>query len=302
MRKILLFIFLFNGVFAIGQVVSDTIFKPIDMEFVQSIKTQNTKKQSLYLKINYEDFELRMLNYIEQNKVVSDFDIHYHPMLYPYVNKYLSYKWFDKIIGLSGYYFPLFDAKLQQYNLPKEVKYLAIVESNLNPRATSHMGAKGLWQFMPATGAHYKLSHNNVVSLFYDPVASTDAACRYLSDLHKEFGDWGLAISAYNCGSGNVRKAIRRARSTDYWQVRPFLPEETRSYYPSIVAVMYMFEFYQQHEIYPSYFKYTFFDNEITRKDKGFDTKQRNDDFFKFSNPQLLQRDIPNGAYIYIKK
>lgn len=302
MKKVIFFFAILSSGFFYGQITSDTIFRPIDMEFVESIKTQPTKKKSLYLKIGYEEFENRMFDYVYLHNQNSTFDIHYNALLYPYVNKYLSYKWFEKIIGLSWYYFPLFEAKLQQYNLPSELKYLAIVESNLNPRATSHMGAKGLWQFMPATGTHYNLMHNNIVSLYYDPVASTDAACRFLSDLYKEFEDWGLAISAYNCGAGNVRKAIRKAKSTDYWKVRMYLPEETKSYYPSIIAVLYMFEFYQQHEIYPSYFKYNFFDNDIIVKDKNFDAKLRQNDFFKFANPHLLKQEIPSGVHIYVKK
>lgn len=147
---------------------------------------------------------------------------------FAYVKKYLSYRWYGKIIGLSSYYFPLFENKLAQYGMPQELKYLAVVESALNPRAGSWAGAKGLFQFMPATGTQFGLGANSYVNTFYDPVANTDCAA-LLKHLYLQFGDWNLAISAYNCGEGNVQKAINKAGSKNYWKVQALFAERNAS-------------------------------------------------------------------------
>lgn len=232
-------------------------------------------------------------------------NIDYNDITYQYVKKYLSYRWYGKIIGLSAYYFPLFEAKLSQYGLPLELKYLAVVESALNPRTQSWAGAKGLWQFMPATGAQMGLSQNQYVNTFYDPVANTDAAARYLRYLYKEFGDWNLAISAYNCGPGNVRKAIKKAGSKSYWKVRPYLPAETRAYVPSFIAVNYLFNFYKEHNFKPMYFKYNFFDLKMIKinNDTSFSEMSKFYDYsiIKFANPQFITDKIPAGSIMYVK-
>lgn len=232
--------------------------------------------------------------------------IDYNEVTYIYVKKYLSYKWYGKVIGLSAYYFPLFEKKLAQYGMPLELKYLAVVESALNPRAGSQAGAKGLWQFMPLTGSEYGIRQNKYVNIFYDPVANTDAAVRYLKDLYLQFRDWNLAISAYNCGAGNVRKAIKKAGSTNYWKVRPFLPKETQAYVPSFVAVNYLFNFYKYHNIKPSYFRYSFHDMHIIKVNETTTLealgKSYNYDLLKFANPQFLTSLVPKGSIVYVKK
>jgi membrane-bound lytic murein transglycosylase D len=137
-------------------------------------------------------------------------------------------------------YFPIFEEYLKKYNMPDELKYLSIVESGLNPRATSRAGAAGLWQFMPATGRMYKLHQDAYVDERLDPHKSTEAACKYLKELYGIFHDWELALASYNCGPGNVRKAIRRSGYKDsFWEVYNFLPSETRGYVPQFVAVVY---------------------------------------------------------------
>lgn len=143
----------------------------------------------------------------------------------------------------SKYYFPIFEQILDQHNLPLELKYLSVVESALVAQAYSSVGAKGLWQFMLGTAKQYGLKVNSLVDDRFDAYASTKAACLYLSDLYEVFGDWNLALAAYNAGPGNVTKAIRRAGGNkNYWEIRNFLPEETRGYVPAFYATMYIFE------------------------------------------------------------
>ncbi|MBQ8704373.1 MAG: transglycosylase SLT domain-containing protein [Bacteroidales bacterium] len=149
-------------------------------------------------------------------------------------------------------YFPLFEEALDRYWVPDEVKYLAIVESALNAEATSRVGAAGLWQFMYNTGKVYDLEVNSVLDERRDPVKSSYAAARYLSDLHRVFGDWTLAIAAYNCGPGNINKAIARSGGKrDFWEIYYNLPRETRGYIPSLIAVIYVMNYYEAHGLRP---------------------------------------------------
>ena len=158
-----------------------------------------------------------------------------------------------RILGLADIYFPMFEEALDKYNIPLEIKYLAVVESALNPRAGSHAGAKGLWQFMYATGKTYKLNVTSLVDDRMDPVKATEAACQHLLDLYNKYGDWFLALAAYNSGGGNVNKAIRRADGLkNYWAVWPFLPKETRGYVPAFIAVNYVMNYSQEHNLYPT--------------------------------------------------
>ena len=151
-------------------------------------------------------------------------------------------------------YYPLFEEALDRYGVPDEVKYLTIVESALNPEATSRVGAAGLWQFMYNTGKVYDLEVNSVVDERRDPVKASFAAARYLSDLHSVFGDWTLAIAAYNCGPGNINKAIARSGGKrDFWEIYYNLPRETRGYIPSLIAVIYVMNYYEQHGLRPSH-------------------------------------------------
>jgi membrane-bound lytic murein transglycosylase D len=158
----------------------------------------------------------------------------------------------EYMLGLESLYFPMIEETLDKYGLPLELKYLTIVESALNPVALSKAGASGLWQFMLPTGKLYGLEINSLVDERLDPYKSTDAACRFFTDLYKIYGDWNLAIAAYNCGAGNVNKAIKRAKGkTDYWEIYPYLPRETRSYVPLFIAVNYVMNYYPYHQLYP---------------------------------------------------
>ena len=148
-------------------------------------------------------------------------------------------------------YFPMFEQKLQEYGLPSDLKYLSVVESALNPIAVSSAGATGLWQFMPETGSEYGLRQSGQVEERSDPVKSTDAAMRYLKKLHSQFGDWALALAAYNSGPTRVNNAIKRAHSRNFWRIQNFLPKETANYVPAFIAASYICNFYQMHNIQP---------------------------------------------------
>lgn len=155
-----------------------------------------------------------------------------------------------RLMRMSEYYFPIFEEVLGKYQLPYELKYLPIIESALNPMARSHAGAAGLWQFMPATGKIYGLEINSLVDERMDPLKSTEAACRFLSNLYAIYHDWTLVIAAYNCGGGNVNKAIHRAEGKrDFWSIYPFLPRETRNYVPIFIAANYAMNYGQEHGI-----------------------------------------------------
>ena len=158
-----------------------------------------------------------------------------------------------RILSLSDYYFPLFEEILSKYDMPLELKYMSIIESALNPVARSRVGARGIWQFMYKTGREYGLRINSFVDERLDVEKAADAAARYLKDAYNVFGDWTLAISSYNCGPGNVYKAIRRAGGRrDFWSIYPYLPRETRGYMPAFVGAMYAMTYYREYGIVPN--------------------------------------------------
>jgi len=158
----------------------------------------------------------------------------------------------EKILGKVDIYFPIFNQEINRRGLPAELKYVAVVESHLNPNARSKSGAVGLWQFMKSTARMQGLEINELIDERKDPVKSTAAALDYLEYLHGKFGDWTLAIAAYNCGPGNVRKAIRRGGSKDYWKIRKHMPKETQKYVPRIIAAMYLMQYYHVHNLSPN--------------------------------------------------
>lgn len=156
-----------------------------------------------------------------------------------------------RLLGLSAYYMPILEQTFARYDLPLELKYLAIIESNLNPTARSRAGALGMWQFMYTTARSYGLKINSFVDERMDVEKSVDAAARYLRDAYDVFGDWNLAISSYNCGAGNVQKAIRRSGSREFWKIYDYLPRETRGYVPAMVGAMYAMAYYREYGIVP---------------------------------------------------
>lgn len=181
-------------------------------------------------------------------------ELTYNKTVKNYINLYgkRKRKLSSKMLGLSEIYFPYFEEQLDKHNLPLELKYLAIVESALHPKAGSRVGAKGLWQFMYGTGKVYNLKVSSYVDDRFDPMKSTIAACEHLSDLFDIYNDWSLALAAYNSGAGNVNRAIRRAGGVkNYWAIWPFLPRETRGYVPAFIAVNYIMNYAAEHNLYP---------------------------------------------------
>lgn len=171
-----------------------------------------------------------------------------------YIRFYLRYmsRRLDVMLSLGQYYHPMFEDALSRYGVPEELKYLTIVESAMNPMATSRVGAAGLWQFMYSTGKLYGLEVNSVVDERRDVYKSTYAAAHFISDLHGVFDDWTLAIAAYNCGPGNINKAIARSGGKrNFWEIYYFLPRETRGYIPAFIAVTYVMNYYQEHGLRP---------------------------------------------------
>lgn len=157
-----------------------------------------------------------------------------------------------RMLGLSYVYFPMFEEMLDKYNMPLELKCLAVVESALNPLAVSRVGAKGLWQFMYATGKQYGLKSNSLVDDRFDPMKETEAACRFMLDLYSRYKDWFLVLAAYNSGPGTVNKAIARAGGVmDYWAICPYLPVETQNYVPTFIAINYVIHYAKEHNLYP---------------------------------------------------
>ena len=193
--------------------------------------------------------------YIDRlSRIPSIIEMPYNDVVKKYIEAYTG-RLRNKVsfmLAAANFYMPMFEEALEAYDLPMELKYLPIIESALNPKAVSRQRATGLWQFMLRTSQSYGLETNSLVEERFDPQKSTWAAVRYLKDLFEIYKDWNLVLAAYNCGPGNVNKAIRRASgSTDYWELYPFLPKETRGYVPGFIAVNYVMTYYCEHGICP---------------------------------------------------
>ncbi|PTL34726.1 lytic transglycosylase [Prevotella sp. oral taxon 376] len=188
------------------------------------------------------------------SRIPSVIEMPYNEVVQKFIDKYSGQlrRSVSLMLGAQNFYMPIFEQALETYGLPLELKYLPIIESALNPRAVSRVGATGLWQFMVETAKNYGLEINSLVDDRRDPVKSSYAAARYLGDLYKIFGDWNLVIAAYNCGPTNISKAIHRAGGEkDYWRIYPYLPRETRGYVPAFIAANYIMNYYCDHNICP---------------------------------------------------
>ena len=232
----------------------------------------------------------------------SPFNIEYNPALENTIKSFLKNrtKAFERLMAVSEYYFPMFEEHLAKYNIPLELKYLAIVESALNPKAKSRVGASGLWQFMYPTGKQYNLEVNSYVDERHDPLKATEAACQYLSHLYEIFGDWSLVLASYNAGPGNVSKAIRRSGgSQNYWNIRKFLPRETANYVPAFLATMYIYEFKKEHGILPKKATLTYFETDTIMVKKQMSFKHISElldipvEQIEFLNPIYKLKVIP---------
>lgn len=225
----------------------------LQAEFFDAAPNDSIKNSVNEDLVNTVDSELNtdsLKSRLEHLDTKTPFHISYNPALETIIRKNLEQPkgLYERMMKLSQYYFPLFEEVFDREGIPLEIKYLAIVESGLKPKAKSRVGATGLWQFMFTTGKYYDLEVNSYVDERSDPVRSTIAAARYLKSLYNVFKDWDLALAAYNSGPGNVTKAIRRSGGyTNYWNIRPFLPRETAGYLPAFLATMYLFEYAEQH-------------------------------------------------------
>ena len=205
--------------------------------------------------VTYDELPTEVLKKrLEKLNQKTPFNVEYNPILEQVIKSFLKNRRssLERLMTLSDYYFPMFEQEMSNQKIPLEMKYLAIIESALNPKARSRAGATGLWQFMYSTGKGYGLEVNNYVDERSDPIRSTKAAAKYLNELYKIFGDWDLTLAAYNSGPGNVTKAIRRSNGkTNYWNLRPYLPRETAGYVPAFLATLYIFEYAKEHGFKP---------------------------------------------------
>ena len=269
---------------------------------VSSVRAKNTDL-SVYHSVSPDELRERL------DHMSNDVELKYTAEVHSIINEYIKgyRKGSEVLLGRGGQYFPIYDNEFQKAGLPPELKYLSVVESSLIPTARSNSGAVGLWQFISSTGKIYGLTINSTVDERKDPIRSTQAAANFLSDLYQEFGDWSLALAAYNCGPGGVKKATRRSATTEYtdfWKIKSYLPKETRRYVPKYVAVSYMMNYFQHHGLEPiidnsaeslatvKVYAYTTF-SDISRK-TGLDYAT-----IKKLNPAFLKGYIPQSTKGY---
>jgi membrane-bound lytic murein transglycosylase D len=216
--------------------------------------TTDIKNINIDEKVDYELSTELLKERLKKMDEKSPFNIEYNVGLENVIKSFLKNRKraFERLMGVSQFYFPLFEESLATQNIPLEIKYLAVVESALNPRAVSRVGATGLWQFMYQTGKQYDLKINSYVDDRNNPLKSSLAATQYMTNMYKIFGDWDLVLASYNSGPGNVAKAIRRSGGKqNYWNIRKHLPKETQGYLPAFLATMYIFEYHKEHGIKP---------------------------------------------------
>lgn len=232
----------------------------------------------------------------------SPFNIEYNPILERVIKTFLKNRRasLQRLMNISQYYFPMFEQELTKHKIPLEIKYLPIIESALNPKATSRAGAKGLWQFMYYTGKMYGLEVSNYVDERSDPRLATQTAMKFLNRLYDIFGDWDLVLAAYNSGPGNVTKAMRRSGGkNNYWNLRPHLPKETAGYVPAFLATVYIFEYAKEHGFKPEKRENIFFETDTIQVKKHIPFKDIADvtgmsvDEIEFLNPAYSLNVVP---------
>ena len=246
--------------------------------------------------------------YIERIKMMNSFiTLPYNDIVKSYIIKY-SEKMptsMERILGLCEYYMPIFQETFDRYDMPEELRAMAIIESAMNSRAESRVGAKGMWQFMYQTAKIYGLHIDSFVDERLDPVKSADAAARYLQDAYSIFGDWNLAIASYNCGAGNVNKAIKRSGSRKFWDLWPYLPRETRGYGPAFVGALYTMNYYKEHGLKPLATQLppavdTFHINKMLHLKQVSELTGAPLELLKDLNPQYKHEIIPGNEREYI--
>lgn len=278
----------------------------------ESILDVSYEKDSLYVREIPElpiDTLKKRLALINES---TPFEVTYNPSLESMIKFYVKRdkKIMERLISLSTYYFPMFESELAKKDLPLELKYLPVIESALNPRAKSRVGATGIWQFMYTTGKMEGLDVNSYVDERMDPLKSTEAAVTHLERLYKTFGDWNLALAAYNSGPGNVSKAIRRSGgSRDFWEIRRFLPRETANYVPAFMAVLYVFNHMEDHDFNPYRPEHSYFETDTIhiKHTISFDHISKitgiSEELLSFMNPSYKLNVIPyvTGKDYYLR-
>ena len=256
---LIVFVFFANAdIIAQTNIKIDTLetitLSPNDSKIIKNLICTDTAfiGGELNLQTEILKFNPNLIYKYRLDSISSNIHLDYNSYVQSYIDAFTTKRKTEmgKMLGLGNYYFPIFEKALAAYKVPQEFKYLPIIESSMNPMAVSRSGATGLWQFMYTTGKVYGLTIDDFVDERRDPIAASYAAAAYLKDAYKEFGDWLLALAAYNCGSGTVSRAILKVgRNSNFWDIQPYLPAETRSYVPAFIATNYMMNYYNKHDV-----------------------------------------------------
>jgi len=264
--KAIAIILFLGSIFVNASPVNDTIIIKSDVSIERINRNLDSLVNSWYVRLALKNVPYNSSNdsviaefpdsvYKERlSKINSVISLPYNNIIRNHIHVYTDRKResLSAILGLMDYYFPMIEDIFDSYGLPAELKYMAVIESALNPNAVSRVGATGMWQFLYSTGKNYGLTINSIVDERRDPVKATNAAAKYLKDMYDIYHDWILVIAAYNCGPGNVDKAIRRSGNRkDYWEIYYRLPRETRGYIPQFIAATYAINYYKDHHIQP---------------------------------------------------
>ena len=281
---------------------NDSLYPIDDEKFLSadSVISDNSTLSEIKKSKNIYKARLRVLN----NN--TPMDLGYNDKVQPFIDSYLGKNkgLISRMKGLSLYYFPLFEQQLDKYDLPLEFKYLAIIESALNPKARSHSGASGLWQFMYLTGKEYGLDVTSYVDERQDPLMATQAACEYFVKLYNTFGDWNLVLAAYNGGPGYIQRKINSVGSSNFWELHPHLRRETRNYIPSFIAVNYAMNYANEHGIAIEKSKINFRKTDTITLKKQVELKVLiellcvNSETINYLNPSYKKGVFPKGAIL----
>lgn len=279
----------------------------VTQSYIQKLDFATPKNESGYLPYEIPTFTSEVYK-ARMEKIQTPIPLAYNREVAEYVELYAIKRrsTCERVMGLSQLYFPIFEQALDQNDLPHELKYLAIVESALNPCAVSPVGATGIWQFMLQTGKMYDLKINSYIDERRDPLKATNAACKYFKDMYAIYKDWLLVIASYNCGPGNVNKAIARSGGKrTFWEISPYLPRETRGYVPAFVAVTYLMNYPNEHNLRAIAPLYNYFEVDTVLIDQKTTLREiadgiaMSEDQLAFLNPIFKKRIIPEGDEPY---
>jgi membrane-bound lytic murein transglycosylase D len=282
--------------------ISATLDSLVNLTYIQRLQSNvtpaNTFKSYEVPTYSADIYKRRMEKIQTPIPLVYNNQVEEYIDLYGYRKRQLT----ERVMGLGGLYFPLYEQILDQEGLPLEFKYLSIVESALNPMATSRVGATGLWQFMLSTGKLYGLQVNSYIDERRDPEKSTRAACQYFKDMYAIYNDWLLVIAAYNCGAGNVNRAIKRSGGkTNFWEISKYLPKETRGYVPAFIAVTYLMNYTSEHNLIAVAPLMSFYDADTVMTNQKVSLKSIADvtgtplDVITYLNPMYKKGIIPES-------